>query len=166
MTLLENVQAWWLTRPFLGSLLIMMILDIVLGIIRAVQDRRLSSDVSGRGMRRKATMLVLVMVGLVLGRVANAEGIGEAIALFFMVSELLSIIENAGLLGVPIPPPLAALLVQLRAQTGNDGPTFRLGDSPQEHERILQERVLADKNAPRPDPVNGLLDGVDKGHLE
>lgn len=167
MEFADSLIAWWTNHLMLGSLLIMMILDIVLGLIRAGQDKKLSSDISGRGMRRKSVMLILVLVGAVLGRAAGASGVGEAIAAFFMVSELLSIVENAGLLGVPIPPPLAAILVQLRASTGNDAPAFRLGDSPRDHPVILQARELGttahDKDQLRPDPAAEAIERIEEG---
>lgn len=165
MGIVDSLIAWWSTHLMLGSLLIMMILDIVLGLIRAGQDKKLSSDISGRGMRRKAVMLILVLVGAVLGRAAGTGGIGEVIAASFMVSEVLSILENAALLGVPIPPPLAAILVQLRASTGNDAPAFRLGDSPRDHPVILQAREVAtsSKDQLRPDPVADVIDSIEHG---
>lgn len=156
MTAFDAIQAWFFRNPLFGTLLFMMCIDIILGLLLSIQEKRVSSDVSRRGMTRKAVMLLLVMVGYVLSGVTGTPGTGATIGLFFITSELISVLENAALLGAPIPPPLIAILLQLRPSL--KGGEFRLGDSTQEHARILQER---DKNKPAPpDPSLDILDAI------
>lgn len=152
---------WTQTYPYAALLLILMAFDILTGLMRAIQDKKLSSDVSGRGMRRKATMIILVMVGKALERVTGEAPISEAIAVGFCVSEGLSILENATLLGAPVPPILTQIFAQLQTTATK---SFRLGDSSADHDRILQERASDDhtKNELRPDVVDQVFDHIEK----
>ena len=160
---LNALQDWFISHPFFGTLLVMMVIDIVLGLVLSMQQRRLSSDVSRRGMTRKVVMLMLVLVGDILSRATGIPGARETSSLFFMTSELISILENAALLGAPIPPPLQAMLIQLRQTTGTS-PSFRMGDSHQEHGRILDERKH-DAPPAGPDPLTDVLVTIEKGEL-
>src|SRR5687768_7531342 len=101
MAVFADIWRWFVTQPLLSTLLGMMGLDITLGILRALGDKRICSDISGRGMRRKAGTIFLVLGCMLLARAVGAAGIGEAVAVFFIISELISITENAGLLGAP-----------------------------------------------------------------
>lgn len=157
MTSFDAIQAWFFRNPLFGTLLFMMCIDIILGLLLSVQEKRVSSDVSRRGMTRKAVMLLLVMVGYVLSGVTGIPGTGATIALFFITSELISVLENGALLGAPIPPPLIAILLQLRPSL--KGGEFRLGDSTEEHARILAEREL--HKTASVDPSLDILDVLD-----
>lgn len=165
MTFLQSLQAWFFDHPFFGTLLVFMVTDVLLGILLSIQTRRLSSDVSRRGMTRKVVMLLLVLVSDFLARATGIPGARETSSIFFMTSELISILENAALLGVPIPPPLAAALIQLRQTTGLNDQTFRMGDSPQEHTRILEERRAPGKDKSQSDPITTAVDNASQGDV-
>lgn len=163
MTLLHGIQDWFTLYPFFGALLAMMMLDILLGTLLSIIQKRMSSDVSRRGMTRKVVMLVLVLASDFLARATGMAGARETSSAFFLLSETISVIENAALLGVPIPPAISAALIQLRQQTS--GTTFRLGDSPQEHARILEERQVPGKDKSQPDPITTTLDNISEGDV-
>ena len=162
--MLSFLGEWTKTYPWASLLLVLMAFDILTGLLRAIQEKKLSSDINGRGMRRKATMLILVLVGKALEQTVGEAPISEAIAGGFCVSEGLSILENATLLGAPVPPFLTRFFLQLQAaSTANP---FRLGDSPADHDRILAQRELAHtKNELRPDVVEQTLDRIEKEGL-
>lgn len=163
--MLDFLGAWTQAYPYTSLLLILMAIDIMTGLLRAIEEKKLSSDVSGRGMRRKATMLILVMVGKALERVTGPAPVAEFIALGFCVSEGLSVLENAALLGAPIPQFLTQFFMQLQAVANSKTP-FRLGDSPRDHDRILEQRQPEHtKNNLRPDVTENLLDQVEKDGL-
>lgn len=105
-----TIIQWFQGNPFVGLLFVLMISDVVLGLLRATKERRLSSAVSGDGMRRKAVMLILVGLGKVIGVFVVREtgespltSMASLIAGGFCFSEGMSIIENSRLLGVKIP---------------------------------------------------------------
>lgn len=160
--MLQRLADWSATYPYTSLLLFLMFWDVVTGLLRAIQERKLSSDINGRGMRRKATMLILVLIGKALERVTGPAPIAEAIAVGFCVSEGLSILENATLLGAPVPPFLTRFFLQLQHMTASTT-SVRLGDSQEDVDRILAARQAGHtKNEPRPDVTENLLDHIEK----
>ena len=84
-------------------LLLLMLCDVATGVALAWSERRLSSTVSRRGMTKKALMLVLVMTADQISAITGLRvavppfgdlHIGAALAVFYSISEALSIIEN------------------------------------------------------------------------
>ena len=101
----------------LTVLLVFMALDYVTGLIVAMAGRSdktesggLSSAVGFRGLARKALVLIFVLAGAQLDRLFGSSYIRDAICISYILNELLSIIENAGLLGLPIPPVIRKVL--------------------------------------------------------
>lgn len=91
------------------ALLILMLADVVTGMIAAAVDGSLNSAVSGRGLAKKATALILVMLTAWLS--ANLhEYLGDgfpgadAVAGAFILTEVISILENAKRTGVNLGP--------------------------------------------------------------
>lgn len=104
------------------ALIVFVITDYVTGFASAIVRKELSSSVGFKGLARK--ILIFLIVGIanvldvyVLG--ANAV-LRTAVILFYMCNEGLSIIENAGEIGLPIPKKLKDVLAQLRKKSGED----------------------------------------------
>ncbi len=98
--------------------------DYVTGVLRAAADRRLSSAVGARGICRK--VLIFLMVGI--GHIVDVQVIGNgsvlrtAVIFFYLSNEGVSLLENAGGLGLPIPGRLKDALEQLHEkEEGGDG---------------------------------------------
>lgn len=94
----------------LATLLIFMGIDYVTGIMVAVASKSLksrngslSSYIGWVGLIRKSAVLLLVLVAVRLDIMLGANYIRDGVCIAFATNELISIIENAGLLGVPIP---------------------------------------------------------------
>lgn len=102
----------------LYALLLMMTLDYVSGVLYAASVRRLSSGIGFRGLCRKLLILVLVAVGHTLDSRVLAGGalVRSAVESFYIANEGLSILENVGRLGLPLPARLRRLLLQLQKQ--------------------------------------------------
>ena len=66
----------------------------------------LSSGAMSRGLVRKVMALLCVLIGERLDLLLGADYVRNGIVIAFCVNELLSIIENMGLMGIPIPAPL------------------------------------------------------------
>ena len=101
--LLAGVAAFWVgLNPLVQLLLAAMVLDIVTGVLSAYVRKTVSSAASFRGMAKKSIILLLVwgawMAGTQIG-----QPLGEAVAGFYILNELLSIIENAAEAGLPVP---------------------------------------------------------------
>lgn len=95
----------------LQTLLIFMILDYILGLIVSgvakkspkTHSGKLNSKVGWKGLCKKGIMILFVMIGYRLDILIGEDYIMNAVCIGYIVNELLSIIENAGLMGVPIP---------------------------------------------------------------
>lgn len=114
----DFIVTWitWLNSqyPIVGVLMLMMLADSLTGICAAVIAHKLSSTISYQGMIRKVVMLLLVAVGYVLEPYAGGLPASKLVALCFIVTELISILENTSKSGVPIPKALIAVLVKLK----------------------------------------------------
>ncbi|NNU85245.1 holin [Geobacillus sp. BMUD] len=90
---------------FVVILLALVVVDYLTGIAASAVEGKLSSQVGFRGIVRKLLIFVLVaashLVDLAIGW--NMHVIRDAIVFFYIANEFISIIENAGRAGVPIP---------------------------------------------------------------
>ena len=108
----------------LYALLVFVTLDYITGIMCAIADHKLSSEVGFKGICRK--VLIFALVGI--GHVIDAQIIGTgsvlrtAVIFFYLSNEGVSLVENAAHLGLPVPEKLKAVLEQLhdRAEKGGD----------------------------------------------
>jgi toxin secretion/phage lysis holin len=90
---------------FVVILLALVIVDYITGIVASAMEGKLSSQVGFRGIVRKLLIFVLTaaahLVDLAIGW--NMHLIRDAIVFFYIANEFISIVENAGRAGVPIP---------------------------------------------------------------
>lgn len=84
-------------------LLLLVALDIVTGIVAAGTRGELSSRTGYLGVRRKAMMFLLVGAATAIAPLMEGVPVAPAIAAFFSYVELLSVIENAVAVGLPVP---------------------------------------------------------------
>lgn len=101
----------------LNCLLIAIVLDYVSGLIKAYNTKTLSSRIGLRGLLKKLGILILVMVAVLVDRVTgNSGAIRTVIIYYFVANEGLSIIENLGAAGIPIPKFLKKALKALKKE--------------------------------------------------
>lgn len=98
------------------ALIAFMALDYLTGVIIAVINKKLSSEVGFKGLAKKFLILIFVAVGhildaYVLGDMAVAM---TAVMLFYVANEGVSIVENAALLGLPVPKKITNILEQIK----------------------------------------------------
>lgn len=97
-------------------------LDYATGVMCAISDRKLSSEVGFKGICRKVLIFALVGIGHLLDtHIFGETGVLRTAVIFFYLSnEGVSLLENASHLGLPIPERLKAVLEQLhdRAEKG------------------------------------------------
>lgn len=88
----------------LSCLLIAIVLDYVSGLIKAFVTKNLSSKIGIKGIIKKVSVLLIVMLAVLVDRVTGETGaIRTLVIYYFVANEGLSIIENLGQAGVPIP---------------------------------------------------------------
>ena len=99
----------------LYALLVFVILDYITGVMCAVTDKKLSSQVGFKGICRKVLFFALVGIGHLLDTPVIGSGsiLRTAVTFFYLSNEGLSLIENAAYLGLPIPAKLKTILEQL-----------------------------------------------------
>lgn len=96
---------------FLHLLLILMALDIITGIIKAIDTGNLWSRKSLFGYARKILVLIVIITANIIDQVLNLGGtLTFATVLFYIANEGLSILENMAQLGVLVPTNLAEKL--------------------------------------------------------
>lgn len=107
---LERLSSWsamWQDLfhrdPIIGCLVVFILLDIASGFIAAVKLGRVASKTSYRGMMSKAQMLLVITAAKFSEFLIPGGPWGNIVAGFFCLTEIISITENAGLAGVPIP---------------------------------------------------------------
>ena len=107
------------------ALVVFVILDYITGILCAIADRKLSSEVGFKGICRKVLIFALVGLGHILDEqvIGTGSTIRTAIIFFYLSNEGVSLIENAAHLGLPIPGALKDVLEQLhnRAEKSDSG---------------------------------------------
>jgi toxin secretion/phage lysis holin len=89
-------------------------LDIASGWLVAIAKHQLNSTTSFAGMCKKAMILLLTAVGIILEPFANGLPLSTLIATGFIAMEGLSIVENAAALGIWIPAPLLDVLEKMQ----------------------------------------------------
>lgn len=95
-------------------LCLLICLDYVTGIMKSVYKKKLSSEIGWRGIIKKVTFLIVVMVAYLAQQVfGNAVPLREMVICFFISNEALSILENAAAMGIKLPKKLLDVLKQL-----------------------------------------------------
>ncbi|MDE4542251.1 phage holin family protein [Thermoanaerobacterium sp. R66] len=88
----------------LGILLVFVIFDYITGVIAAGMEGKLNSSIGWKGISRKVMIFVLVaMAHLVDTTLGDSNVFRDATIFFYLANELLSIIENTGRIGLPVP---------------------------------------------------------------
>ena len=98
------------------ALIALIILDYISGVIAAAVEKRLSSEAGAKGIAKKIFMLLIVALANIVD--INVIGDGHVLktvtVVFYICNECISLIENAGRIGVPVPKKLLDVLEQLR----------------------------------------------------
>ena len=104
-------------NALLGVLLAFVVADYATGVLAAAVEGRLSSAVGMRGIARKVMIFVIVAMAHLADTVlGDGHMIRDAACFWYLANELLSIIENAGRIGVPIPPAISRAVEILRGK--------------------------------------------------
>ena len=99
----------------LYALVLFVVVDYITGVMCAAADHKLSSEVGFKGICRKVLIFLLVGIGHVLDTqiIGTGSVLRTAVIFFYLSNEGISLLENAGHLGLPIPEKLKIVLEQL-----------------------------------------------------
>ncbi len=119
---MEIVLNWFAGRSAVSLLVALMIFDVITGVMRAIKFKVLASNINRNGMIWKTSVLLAVLFGKVLQFFTGElpVDLAEMIALGFCMTEGLSIIENFGLLGVPLPQQVKQFFIKLNPNATKD----------------------------------------------
>ncbi|MGI5894899.1 MAG: phage holin family protein [Candidatus Merdivicinus sp.] len=109
----------------LATLVTFMGVDFAMGLIVALfnkshktKDGGISSSIAFVGLVKKVFILLIVLVAYRLDLVLGVDYVRTAVIIAFMVNEAISILENASLLGIPLPKILISALEVLKEKCG------------------------------------------------
>ena len=106
------------------ALLICIVVDYVTGILSAIYEKKLNSEVGFRGILKKIAILCIVVLAHELEIVAGVGGIRDLAVGFYIANEGISILENCAKMNVPVARKLSDVLEQLKEkleESENDG---------------------------------------------
>lgn len=106
----------------LAALLICIAVDYISGSVVALVFHKSRKTETGaynsaygfKGLCKKGLMLLLVVVAVQADRLLGADYVRDAVCIGFSANEILSIVENLGLAGVPLPKVITQALEQLQ----------------------------------------------------
>lgn len=100
----------------LTALVALVVLDYISGVAAAVLEKKLSSEIGAKGIAKKIFIFFIVAVANIVDVNIIGEGnvLKSVTVFFYIANECISLIENAGRLGVPVPKKLLDVLEQLK----------------------------------------------------
>ncbi|QGT99491.1 Holin [Candidatus Syntrophocurvum alkaliphilum] len=105
---------------FLYTLIVFVIVDYITGVMLAIINKELSSDIGARGILKKILIFILVGLAHIIDTyiIGDGSAIRTAVIFFYISNEGISIIENTSNIGLPIPQKLKDVLAQLNNKGG------------------------------------------------
>ena len=106
----------------LYTLIAFVVIDYLTGIMCAISDHTLSSEVGFRGICRKVLIFLLVGIANILDIhvLGNGSVLRTAVIFFYISNEGVSLLENAAHLGLPVPEKVKDVLEQLHGRAEGD----------------------------------------------
>lgn len=106
----------------LYALIAFVVVDYITGVMCAVVDKKLSSEVGFKGIFKKILIFLLVGIANLLdvNIIGNGSVLRTAAIFFYLSNEGVSLLENATHLGLPVPEKLKSVLQQLHDRAEED----------------------------------------------
>lgn len=113
ITLISSIKNYW--DSALQTLIIMIILDYITGICKAIVNKRLNSTINLKGIIKKFGYFIIVILSIKIDQLLKTPNTIKTIVVYAFVSnEGISIIENWAQMDLPIPKKLVMILEQLK----------------------------------------------------
>lgn len=117
---------------FLYALLMFVVIDYLSGVMAAIVYRNLASQIGYKGIFKKVMIFLMVGIAHMVDSLVIGDGsaVRTAVIFFYIANEGISIIENAGHIGLPVPDKLKQVLAQLNGKgTDDDEPQNKIHDT-------------------------------------
>ena len=109
-----------LDSDYIFVFLTVIIVDIITGILKGLYNKKLNSKIGLKGLIKHCCIILIVFtISIILPLMGYTTG-ARAIIVFYIIQYCLSIIENVGCLGVPIPPYVTKAIQQLSSKNENE----------------------------------------------
>lgn len=100
----------------LQALILAVVLDYTTGICKAIYNKKINSSVGAKGIVKKVGYFIIVAVSVILDRIFGNTGAIRTLVIYsFVANEGISILENWGGMGLPLPQKLTDTLEQLKS---------------------------------------------------
>lgn len=115
----------------LKAMVMLMLIDIIIGFLCAsffdiskYSNNGVSSDALMKGAIRKITILAIVSIGVIADRLLNTDYIRNAVVVYFIATEAISILEHLINMGIPVPSALYSIMENMQKENKlNNGET-------------------------------------------
>jgi len=103
-------------------LIIFIVLDYLTGVGLAIKGKKLNSEIGAKGLLKKAAIFAVIIIAAQLDRIVEnpTNLFRTAAALFYVANEGISITENIGKLGAPLPGFIIKVLEQLKSKNDEE----------------------------------------------
>lgn len=104
------------TNSFYDMLLVCVCLDYISGVLKAIVQRKLSSEIGAKGICKKFYIFIIIGICHMLDLfvVGKGDTLRSAVTLFYICNEIISILENASDIGLPIPEALQQAIQSMK----------------------------------------------------
>ena len=103
----------------LQTLLIFIALDYITGVCQAIHNKKVNSSIGAKGIIKKVGFLIVVAMAVRLDQIVGDTGtIRSLVIYFFVANEGISILENWGSMGLPLPKKIFDVLEQIKNEKG------------------------------------------------
>ena len=101
---------------FLYALIVFVVVDYMTGVMVGILNKKISSQIGFRGIFKKVVIFSLVAVAHIIDNhvIQNGSVLRTTVIFFYLSNEGISILENAALIGLPIPKKMKDVLEQLK----------------------------------------------------
>lgn len=96
------------------ALLFCIVADYITGVLAAIYEKKLNSQVGFKGIIKKVVILIIVALSVEISAITGADSIRDLVICFYIANEGISLLENAGRMDVPFLSKLKDLLEQLK----------------------------------------------------
>ena len=103
------------------ALIAFVVIDYITGVLVAILEKKLSSEIGFKGISKKIMLFLIVALGHIIDKyiIGTGSALRTMLIMFYLSNEGISIIENAGKIGLPIPSKLINVLKQFSENNDN-----------------------------------------------
>lgn len=107
---------------FLYALIVFVVVDYMTGVMVGILNKKISSQIGFRGIFKKVVIFSLVVVAHIIDNhvIQNGSVLRTTVIFFYLSNEGISILENAALIGLPIPKKMKDVLEQLKENENHE----------------------------------------------